>query len=248
MRLILKKELLMRPYHAQNHQELLPADPPQRLRFCRWTTLRMLVDVDFSARILFTDESTFTNKGTINRQNLRYWAAENPCWKIDKPCRGFKVNVWAGVLGDRIIGPHFFEGNLTGEVYRNFLENEFQDLLPAEARRRTWMMQDGARVHTTRVNLRVLSRLFGRRIISLRTQHPWPPRSPDLTPLDYFIWPYVKERVYAAAPATREAMCDEIRRVFATITPEMLQNARRSFEERIDLCIDNDGGHVEHEM
>lgn len=79
----------MRPYQARNHQQLQPADLPQRLRFARWMTLRLLVDNDFPARILFTDEATFTNKGTINRQNLRYWATENPCWKIDILSHGF---------------------------------------------------------------------------------------------------------------------------------------------------------------
>ena len=24
---------------------------------------------------------------------------------------------------------------------------------------------------------------------------PWPPRSPDITPLDFFLWGYVKDRV-----------------------------------------------------
>ncbi|OXU16334.1 hypothetical protein TSAR_000513, partial [Trichomalopsis sarcophagae] len=186
LRLVLKKELLMRPYQAQYHQELEPQDAPQRLRFARWMTLRMLADENFPARILFTDESTFTNMGTINRQNTRYWAAENPCWKIDQP--------------------------------------------------------------STRNNIAILRRLFRQRLISLRTEHPWPSRSPDLTPLDFFVWPYVKERVYTAAPATRDEMCNEIIRVFATITPEMLANVRRSFVERIEKCIENDGGHIEHEM
>lgn len=84
-------------------------------------------------------------------------------------------------MGDRIIGPHFFEGNLTGQIYRDLLENDLQDLLPANVRH-VRKLQDGARVHTTRADIRVLRRSFGQRIISLMTQHPWPPRSPDLTP------------------------------------------------------------------
>ena len=120
--------------------------------------------------------------------------------------------------------------------------------VPAAVRRTVWYMQDGARVHTTRNNLRILRHLFGRRVISLGTAHPWPPRLPDLTPMDYFVWPYVKDRVYAAAPQTRDDMCDQIREVFRTITPEMLRNVRRSFSTRVGMVVDNEGRHVEHEL
>ena len=248
MRLILKKDLGMHAYHAQNHQELLDDDLPKRMRFAQWVTLKTEVDVNFPSWILFTDESTFTNKGTINRQNVRKWTPENPCWKIDVPNRGFRINVWAGIVGDRIVGPHFFDGTLTAEKYGQFLEEELSDWMPAPERRTTWFMQDGARVHTTRGNLNILRRLFGRRVISLRTAHPWPPRSPDLTPLDFFVWPYVKDRVYAAAPQTRDDMCDQIREVFNTITPEMLANVRNGFNRRMEHVLENRGAHIEHEM
>ena len=121
LRQVLKNDLKHHAYHVRYHQQLLDRDPTKRMRFARWLILKSLVDDNFPARILFTDESTFTNKGTINRQNVRQWEAENPCWKVDRPNRGFKINVWAGILGDRIIGPHFFYGNLTGAAYGEFL-------------------------------------------------------------------------------------------------------------------------------
>ena len=34
-----------------------------------------------------------------------------------------KINVWAGIFGDDIVGPIFIEENLTGELYLNILEN-----------------------------------------------------------------------------------------------------------------------------
>ncbi|GFV77495.1 hypothetical protein TNCV_1070241 [Trichonephila clavipes] len=51
----------------------------------------------------------------------------------------------------------------------------------------------------------------------------WPPRSCDLTPLDYFLWGYVKSLVYADKPQTLDRLADNIRRVIADIRPQMLE-------------------------
>jgi hypothetical protein len=48
----------------------------------------------------------------------------------------------------------------------------------------------------------------------------WPPRSPDLTPLDFFLWGYVKERVFQEIPTTREDMMERIQQAFAAIRRE----------------------------
>ncbi|GFW94670.1 uncharacterized protein TNCV_4247101 [Trichonephila clavipes] len=53
--------------------------------------------------------------------------------------------------------------------------------------------------------------------------HNWPPRSCDLTPLDYFLWGYVKSLVYADKPQTLDHLEDNIRRVIADIRPQMLE-------------------------
>ncbi|GFU32241.1 hypothetical protein TNCV_3834511 [Trichonephila clavipes] len=50
-----------------------------------------------------------------------------------------------------------------------------------------------------------------------------PPRSCDLTPLDYFLWGYVKSLVYADKPQTLDHLEDNIRRVIADIRPQMLE-------------------------
>ena len=47
-------------------------------------------------------------------------------------------------------------------------------------------MQDGATCHTTPLNLDFLRSKFAGRVISHKTDLPWPPNSPDLNPLDFF--------------------------------------------------------------
>ncbi|KAJ8909892.1 hypothetical protein NQ315_014007 [Exocentrus adspersus] len=56
--------------------------------------------------VLFSDEATFTLHDHINRHKCRYWADDNPQWM--RECytqRSQKTNVWAEIVGDRILGP-----------------------------------------------------------------------------------------------------------------------------------------------
>lgn len=59
--------------------------------------------------ILFSDEAHFHLNGHVNKQNCRYWAAENPRAKHQKPLHSPKVTVWAAISAHGIIGPYFFE-------------------------------------------------------------------------------------------------------------------------------------------
>ena len=68
LRQVLKNDLKYHAYHVRYHQQLLDGDPIKRMRFARWLILKSLVDDNFPARILFSDESTFTNKCRINRK------------------------------------------------------------------------------------------------------------------------------------------------------------------------------------
>ncbi|KAJ8913985.1 hypothetical protein NQ315_008977 [Exocentrus adspersus] len=45
----------------------------------------------------------------VNRQNCRSYAETNPHWIVEQHTQHrAKLNVWAGVIEDRIIGPIFF--------------------------------------------------------------------------------------------------------------------------------------------
>ncbi|GFW46108.1 uncharacterized protein TNCV_3277251 [Trichonephila clavipes] len=86
-----------------------------------------------------------------------------------------------------------------------------------------WFQQDGATCPTARATIDLLKDTFGDRLISRFGPVNWPPRSCDLTPLDYFLWGYVKSLVYADKPQTLDHLEDNIRRVIADIRPQMLE-------------------------
>ncbi|GFT01369.1 uncharacterized protein TNCV_3215001 [Trichonephila clavipes] len=97
-----------------------------------------------------------------------------------------------------------------------------------------WFQQDGATCHTARATIDLLKETFGDRLISRFGPVNWPPRSCDLTPLDYFLWGYVKSLVYADKPQKLDHLEDNIRRVIADIRPQMLEKVIENWTSRLD--------------
>ena len=79
-----------------------------------------------------------------------------------------------------------------------------------------------ATCHTANKRINLLEETFGEHIVSRRGPVAWPPRSCDLTPLDYFLWGSVKSLVYTDNPDTIDALEENIRRVIADIRLQML--------------------------
>ncbi|GFW37875.1 RNase H domain-containing protein [Trichonephila clavipes] len=97
-----------------------------------------------------------------------------------------------------------------------------------------WFQQDGATCHTARATIDLLKDTLGDRLISRFGPVNWPQRSCDLTPLDYFLWGYVKSLVYADKPQTLDHLEDNIRRVIANIRPQMLEKVIENWTSRLD--------------
>ncbi|GFW90834.1 hypothetical protein TNCV_2418291 [Trichonephila clavipes] len=90
------------------------------------------------------------------------------------------------------------------------------------------------RVFSARATIDLLKDTLGDRLISRFGPVDWPPRSCDLTPLDYFLWGYVKSLVYADKPQTLDHLEDNIRRVIADIRPQMLEKVIENWTSRLD--------------
>ena len=75
-------------------------------------------------------------------------------------------------------------------------------------------------------------------LIPLRGDIGWPARSPDLTPCDFFLWGYLKAKVYARRPGTIEQL-EAIRQEVAAIPPAMTCKAMDNFRERLQQCVIN---------
>ena len=53
----------------------------------------------------------------------------------------------------------------------------------------------------------------------------WPPFSPDLNPLDYFVWSYVENTTNMTCHNTKASLIATIRRVFAELPPVLAEKA-----------------------
>ncbi|KAJ4441123.1 hypothetical protein ANN_10973 [Periplaneta americana] len=208
------KEYQLYPYHLQRVQALSSADYPARVRFCQWFLQQCGVNPNFPALVLFTDKAQLTRDGITNFHNQHVWAYENPRATIPSHHQvRFSLNMWAGIIGDRLVGPHVLVNRLTRQAYTNFLENTIPHVLedtPLINRQHIHFLHDGAPAHFSRTALRYLDRRFPDRWIGRRGPIAWPPRSPDLNPLDFYLWGHLKSLVYSSPVSDLESLRNRI--------------------------------------
>jgi len=69
-----------------------------------------------------------------------------------------------------------------------------------------WFQQHGNTAHTAVISKAALRHLFPQWVISCVGDVPGPPRSPDLTALDFFLWGYLKSKAYRRCPVILNAL------------------------------------------
>ena len=107
--------------------------------------------------------------------------------------------------------------------------------------------QDGATPHTSNVSLEYLRRYFpGDRLISRRTDNPWPAHSPGLSPPDFFVWGYLKERVHHNNLQIIDVLKENIHREIRRIPREMLDRVINNFNVCVATVIQRRGAWIEY--
>ena len=242
---ILRFDLKYLPYKIQLLQHLKENDISSRLTFADWA----LANDNVLDNVWFSDEAHFTLSGYVNKQNVRYWGTSKPEIYDENPLHSEKVTVWAAVNSTGVIGPFFFEEGtetvtVTSDRYLALLRNKF---LPALSRKgvnldECWFQQDGAAPHTSNIVLDFLTATFGEHLTAIE----WPPHSPDLNPLDFFLWGHLKDKVYDQKPQCLIDLKAAIRREMKRVTSSTCQNVIDNFRRRMTLLKLKHGGHLEH--
>ena len=193
--------------------------------------------------------------GIVTTRNVRcYDPKHNPPLEhgFSKSMSREKLSVWIGLCGNgELIGPFFFEGNLNGEDYLQMLNDQIV-LAPAERYvyqangtfLGVWWAQDGAPAHRRIMVMERLQQLLLDRIISRGRDYEWPPRSPDRTPLDFFVWGYLKSKVFHTQSANLADLHQRITMEAAQIPQDMIIRAMRDMRRRAEIYIRNNGGHI----
>ena len=108
-----------------------------------------------------------------------------------------------------------------------------------------WFQRDGATCHTAEAILDVLRPVFEDRIISRRADAIWPPRSCDLTALDYYLWGAIRDQCYSAdKPEAINALKDNIRKAIGEIHLHTNDNVVKNWTDHVGYCMASQGSHL----
>lgn len=243
---VLHEDLQMKPFKFSFCHQLFSDDKAARITMCNEFQQRISDDENFLNRLCFSDEATFHLSGRVNRHNCVIWDTSNPHAVQEVPIKSPGVTVWCGLFSDEVIGPFFFDSTVTSKSYKAMLVDFF---IPQLKRRRkfasTIFQQDGAPPHWSLEVRSLLNQKFPGRWIGRDGPFHWAARSPDLTPLDFFFWGTLKDRVYHRRPTTLVQLRDFISDEISLISSQDLSSAFRNFEDRLRLCLRKEGGHFE---
>ena len=144
----------------------------------------------------------------------------------------FGVNVWDGILGDRLIGPYSLPFHLNGQRYSNFVDCVLPELLedvPLNVRQMMYFQHDGAPAHFIIAVRNHLIATFRNRWIGRGGRVAWPPRSPDLTYVVFLLWGHMKQLVYETVVETEDYLVARITVAAGTIAdmPGIFERSRQ---------------------
>lgn len=239
----LLKSLRMKPYIPRLVQALHECDPDRRMEFAECFLQNVSEDSTYIDKIWWSDEAIFKLNGHINRHNCVYWSAENPHVAIEKEVNLPGVTVWCAISSSGIIGPFFFDTSVSSQSYLTMLKEKFW---PCVQHQEAFFQQDGAPPHYGAVVREWLNENFGGRWIGRRGPIEWPPRSPDLSPCDFFLWGVMKDRVYGRNPRSIEELKDAITTEISAIDVNLCKTVCRSVTDRLRQCLAADGQQFEY--
>jgi hypothetical protein len=245
---IMRSDLHLKPFKYHRSQELTEQHKRQRLEFCHWI---LASNID-PQKVIFTDEKWFHLKPHPNRQNARYWTIKNPFLYDDSVKQGGeKVMSWAAIVDGRVLPIVWFNDgeSVNSERYLNLLKKKLWPAVRSDANEQGYYyQQDGAPAHCSNECLSFLSDKFSDRVISRRSNQPWPAHSPDLSPLDYWFWGEMDSIVHQRKPSTIEDLKKLVSKTARKMSTENVRRAVASFSRRVQICAHKNGSHFEAEI
>jgi hypothetical protein len=88
--------------------------------------LRLDNDGRYLRKILFMDEETFHVAGKVNRHYLTIWGSKNPHHVTEHIGSSTEVNMWCGIMLDRITGPFLFSGETCLDMLQLFAVSQVE--------------------------------------------------------------------------------------------------------------------------
>jgi hypothetical protein len=85
-----------------------------RAVFFQWLLAKCVVNTQFVANTLFTDEVEFTRDNIVNCHNIHVWVNDNPhTTEVSRHQHCFSINVWVDILSVQFLGAVVLPKRLT---------------------------------------------------------------------------------------------------------------------------------------
>lgn len=243
----------LHPSYMRPLQLLEKEDYSQRLAFAQWYLMQRTDDLLFPSCVLFTGEASFTREDILYPHTEQWWSQETSCTTRSRVLQehDFVINVWAGIVGDCLVGPYLLPSRLDAQKYLIFLEEVLPDLLkdvPFRIRRKMWFQHDDAIMHCAIPVREYLNQTFKDRWIGRGGPVSWPPHSPDLSSVNFCLWGTFKAIVYETPVACDMDLVARITVAAAEIreTAGFFEEVRQSMERRCQSCIISKGRDFVH--
>ena len=143
-----------------------------------------------------------------------------------------------------IIPPHIFEVSLkvNTKVYLDVLKSVVIPWCIQVAGGRPWVwQQDSAPAHKSKETQAWLQK----ECYDFVTFSHLPRSSPNLNPLDYFVWSYIENITYMTSNNTKASLIAAIRWVSAKLPPALVEKPCSQFQIRIEVVIEAEGSYIE---
>ena len=208
-------------------------------------------DPDFATKVIWSDEKLWQDRRVPNKQNERVWAASDPFVEVD--CRTQSVSkrmCWAGICDGRVL-LYWFDANerLNQDSYLDLLRQFFWPKVQRKVRsKELWFQQDGATAHTVQGVRDWLTDKFQERVISNKMDIKWPPKSPDMSPLDYWLWGACDQHIKESKPNSIEELMEHVSDYVKSIPREVVYKAVKDIYKRAGCCLENGGGAFESKL
>ena len=245
LRRVVHEDLGLKSYVLRVKQLLTPAMKQKRVDIGR-RLLNSLKRMTNGKIKIFSDEKFFTTDQKANRRNDRYIG--DTIDKVPVVMRS-KHPVGVMVLGavsseGHVMPPHFFQPGemVTSDVYINALETKVKPWIETVTSGSPYVFQqDSAPAHTA---VRT-QKWCQENLHMVWSKDFWPPNSPDLNPMDYYVWGKVEAEVNEDPLRNRDCLMQKITQVMGKMDTEEVARACTCFRTRVQKVIDVNGDYIE---
>uniref|UniRef100_A0A914EPB3 Transposase n=1 Tax=Acrobeloides nanus TaxID=290746 RepID=A0A914EPB3_9BILA len=192
-------------------------------------------------------KAKFYIDGCVECNNLVYTANRKTEDSVNWPHRVVRqyqldqepyVTVWADMNAELFIGPFFFDGEISPESYKKTLENFVHELRQVTSSlEHPIFIHDDSKGHLSEDVTAYLERQFPHHWIGTgSTYASWPHHSPDLSPINFFLWGYIKGRVYKTPIKFNdlEELKQRIQTAFKNVTLDLLEESVEEYKIRLE--------------